>query len=248
VANINSHWRKIMGAGCNHSVFACQQAQDAVLGFRERYKPDVCIDLGDVHDFTAFRSGAKGTKDESANVELDYQAGVEWLRRYHPTHRCNGNHDHRIYKLLDSNNAIVAHAAGKVAEDIRRVDAENGTVVRPYKRRENWFEFGGTLWGHGFMYNMQALRDHAEHFGQCVIAHLHTPGEARGRRLDRPAAWCVGTLADPSRLEYADMRRNTDTWAHGFIWGEFNDSSIVLRLERQECSCGNGQEEWRLPL
>lgn len=242
-----SKWTKFVAVGCVHSTYACPRATDAVIGFCERYKPDVRIDLGDVHDFTAFRSGAKGTKDESASVALDYNAGVDWLKRYRPSHRTLGNHDARIYKLLDHPSAIVAHCAGKVVEDLRQVDEANGTIVKPYHMRGGFFRFGDTLFGHGWMFNEMAIRDHAETFGKCVIAHLHTPGEAWGRRGDQPTAWCVGTLGDPDKFDYAQARRATLRWAHGFVWGEFNDDFCVVRLERQVCGHG-GHEHWRLPL
>jgi hypothetical protein len=244
---IVSKWTKFVAAGCSHSTFACPRATDALIGFCERYKPEVRIDLGDVHDFTAFRAGAKGTKDESASIADDFNAGVAWLKRYRPTHRTLGNHDHRIFKLIDHPNAIVAHCAGKVIEDLRQVDEANGTIVRPYHMKNGWFTFGDTKFGHGWMYNMQAVRDHAETFGKCVIAHLHVPQEARGRRDDDPISWCVGTLGDPEKFTYAHANRNWLSWAHGFVWGEFNEEHCVVRLERQTCGHG-GHENWRLPL
>lgn len=247
MANINQKWTRFVAGGCVHGEFGCPQATDALIGFAERYKAEVRIDLGDVRDFTAFRGGAKGTKDEAASVEDDFSAGEKWLRRYRPTHRCDGNHDHRIKRYLGHPNAILAHCAGKVVEDIRQIDEENETIVHPYKRRGVWFKFGDTLFGHGFMYNQMAIRDHAEHFGKCVIAHLHTPGEMRGRRLDNPVAWCVGTLARTDLLEYADTHRNTDTWAHGFVFGEFSKNHCEVFLARQLCGHG-GMESWRLPL
>jgi hypothetical protein len=245
MANINHQWKKFVAVGCNHSVFACRNAQDAVMTFTERWKPTTRIDLGDVHDFTAFRTGAKGTKDEGADVGLDFKAGVDWLKRFRPTHRVNGNHDHRIHKLLDSPNAIVAHCAGKVIEDIREVDEKNGTLVKPYFMR-NWWKFGDTKFGHGWMFNVNAVRDHAESYGKCVIAHLHVPSEARGRRDDSPVGWCVGTLAQPDLMTYAHGNRNWLCWAHGFVWGEYNDRECIVRLERKNCE--GKREQWRLPL
>lgn len=247
MANINRQWRRFVAVGCVHGNFACAQSTDAVMALVERWKPDTRIDLGDVHDFTAFRSGAKGTKDETADVSLDFNAGAEWLKRYRPTHRCNGNHDHRIWKLLGHQNAILAHCAAKVIEDIRQIDEANETQLRPYKRRGVWFDFGDTRFGHGFMYNQMAIRDHAEHFGKCVIAHLHTPGMMHGRRLDNPTCICVGTQARTDLLEYADTNRQTDCWAHGIAFGEYSDKHCETYLVSQLCGHGEG-EPWRLPL
>jgi hypothetical protein len=247
MANVNKGFKRFLAAGCVHSTYACKHAQDALMLFRERWKPEVVIDLGDVHDFTAFRSGAKGGKDESVRVDLDFNAGVRWLKRYRPTHRVNGNHDDRVHNMLEHPNAIIAHCAGKVIEDIRQIDEANKTLVRPYDQDDGWFTFGDTKFGHGWMFNEMAVRDHAETYGKCVIAHLHTPGEMQGRRSDRPTAWCVGTMADPKRMTYAKNWRGVNRWKHGFVWGEFNSRETIVRLERKICGNG-GAEEWRLPL
>lgn len=247
MANINHKWTRYVAGGCYHSVLTCPTAGDHFMSFVHRYKSEVRIDLGDVHDFTAFRGGAKGTKDEAAPIDLDFNAGVEWLKRYRPTHRTLGNHDDRIYNLLGHQNAIIAHCAGKVVEDLRQVDEKNKTIVRPYCMDDGWFTFGDTKFGHGWMFNEMAVRDHAEAFGKCVIAHLHTPGEMRGRRGDRPTGWCVGSFIDPKKATYAKNWRGRLRWAHGFVWGEFSDKHCTVHLERWNCTHGE-QEEWHSPL
>lgn len=247
MANINQQWRRFVAVGCVHGNFACTQALDAVMTMVERWKPDTRIELGDVHDFTAFRAGAKGTKDESADVAVDFKAGSAWLKRYRPTHRCDGNHDNRMRKLLGHPNAITAHCASKIIEDIRQVDEKNKTIHHPYKRRGVWFTFGNTRFGHGFMFNQMAIRDHAEHFGECVIAHLHTPGMAHGRHIDNPKCVCVGTAARTDLLEYADTNRQTDCWAHGIAFGEYSNRHCEVYLVSQLCGHGKA-EQWRLPF
>jgi hypothetical protein len=246
LANIGTKWRKFIAVGCVHGELACKEAQRAVLQFAERWKPETRIDLGDVMDFAAFRGGAKGTSDESRNVAVDFSAGADWLTRFRPTHRCFGNHDDRIAKLTASPNAIVAHCAGKVLEDLRRIDEQNKTIVRQYEP-DQYFEFGDTKFLHGFYFNEQAIRDHAEAYGRVVIAHLHTPGEAWGRRLDHPTGWCVGTLGEVRRFDYAKTRRATLRWGHGLVFGEYSDKHCAVFLARQECN-GGAAEDWRLPL
>lgn len=247
MANINSHWKRGMAVGCVHSVYACPEAQKAVLRFRDLWKPHTVVDLGDVHDFTAFRSGAKGTPDEMADLGKDFQAGVDWLKRYRPTHRTEGNHDVRMRELCSDPRAIVSHCATIVAENLRQIDEANGTLVRPYCQDEGWWRFGDTDFGHGWAFNENALRDHAETYGKCVIAHLHRPGEMPGRHKTRPTAWCVGTLADPKKLHYAVRRRNWLTWAHGLVQFEYNHRECHVWLTRQKCNHGS-KEEWRFPL
>lgn len=244
---VNQQWKRFIAVGCVHGEYQCAEAVRNVLAFRERFKPHTVIDLGDVRDFAAFRSGAKGGKDESANVEVDFMAGTRWLERYRPTHRVDGNHDHRITKLLGHPNAIVAHAAASVAESIRRADEKNKTRVRPYHMRHGWWQFGNTLFGHGWMFNELATRDHAETFGRCVHAHTHTPGTAIGRMHPQAQAWAVGTMADPERMEYAHTKRAWLRWAHGMVFGEYSDTHCHVQLVTAPCA--NGKEEsWPLPL
>jgi hypothetical protein len=95
------------------------------------------------------------------------------------------------------------------------------------------------------MYNEMAIRDHAETFGNTVLAHLHRAGSATGRRSDHPTAYCVGTLANIPSMAYANTRRSTLAWQHGLVYGEYND-------ERCHCWLSSGDPQtpggWRLPL
>jgi len=235
-----------MAVGCYHGLYHCPTARSLVLEFSRRYKPHTRIDLGDVHDMTAFRSGAKGTKDETANIELDYNCGVEWLTDYRPTLRCAGNHDFRVDKLANHHNAIISHAATTVLMQLRAVDEKLKTRVIPYGLR-SYFELGDCKFLHGVVFNEAAIRDHAEMYGKCVIAHLHTPGTARGRSLHNPPAWCVGTMGDPDKFEYAQTRRSTMRWAHGLVFGEYSDDHCEVNLIQWDCK--HGQPEMvRFPI
>lgn len=247
MANLNQNWRRIMAVGCEHGEHLCPAAQNTVLAFRDAYEPHIVLGLGDVRDFTAFRAGAKGTKDESADIESDFNAGSDWLRRYRPTHRCDGNHDYRVNKLVGHQNAVISYAASRVLNEIAEVDRENGTIVHPYHPIKQWFQFGGYRWGHGIMFNQTAMRDHAETFGNCVIAHLHTPGMMPSRTMTPATCFCVGMMANKHTMEYAMTFRNWHAWGHGCVFGEVSDTSAHLYLAKAEC--GNGEpEDWSFPV
>lgn len=247
MAAVIRKWRRIMAVGCNHGVYACKVAQDNVLAFKESFKPEIVLDLGDVRDFTAFRAGARGTKDESADVDLDFDAGSDWLKRYRPTHRCEGNHDHRIYKLVGNPNAVLSYAASRVLNDISEIDRKNKTIVHPYHPLKQWFDFGGYKWGHGIMFNEQAGRDHAESYGNCVIAHWHKPGIFQGRRLPMATCYCVGMLGNKHKMEYALNFRNWLSWAHALVSGEVSDNEARLQLYMADCKNGE-PETWSFSL
>lgn len=234
-----------MAIGCSHGSLADPDAIAKVLAFKEAYRPEVRIHLGDVYDFAAFRSGAPGTKDEAMQLGPDIENGCSLIEKYEPTHVLIGNHDERVFRLSDHHNAIVAlaasHARNEFLEAINRVSAH---LVDHYDINRSWIQFGDTKFLHGFMYNEMALRDHAEHFGRCVIAHKHTAAMAKARRSDHATCWCVGTLANIPAMDYPKTRRSTAQWSHGFTWGEYSDTHCHVDLSQ----CEQGQaKNWRLP-
>lgn len=66
--NIGRKWKKFLVVGCSHGQMADPKALAAVLKFKESFKPHFTAHLGDAFDTTAFRAGAKGTRDEYLNT------------------------------------------------------------------------------------------------------------------------------------------------------------------------------------
>lgn len=246
MANVNRQWKRWMAVGCRHGLYADRDALDKVLEFQRKYKPHTRIDLGDATDQAAFRTGAHGTKDETVSIKDDLTAGLSFEREYRPTHKLNGNHEIRLWKLADHHNEIIARAASSVIQEMLDLAQKQKTqYVTEYDINSSWLTLGDTKFLHGFMFNEMAIRDHAEHFGNCVIAHLHKAGQATGRRSDHPTAWCVGTLAHIPAMAYANTRRSTAAWSHGFAWGEYSDNYCHVNLSQ----CPQNQaRNWKLPL
>jgi hypothetical protein len=237
-------WRRVMAIGCSHGDCANQQIQQQVLDFKKRFQPEIRFELGDVMDTAAFRSGARGTSDEGKEVASDELAAVRWLQRYEPTHLSWGNHDVRLLEWMDSPNAVVAHAAGCVWNELQTAVRKLHCKTVPYDYEHGWFEMGGTFFGHGYWYNENSLRDHAEFLGgPTVMAHLHRAQMLNGRTRKYSQSFCVGTLADIDSLKYARRRRATSTWSHGVVFGEIASDRAQLWL----ASCAKG-EQLRFPV
>lgn len=232
-----------MAVGCSHGHLADRHALRTVLKFKKDYKPELSIHLGDFFDLAALRSGAKGTKDEGADIDHDLKSGLNFIEKYEPRILFMGNHDDRISRLQNHPKAIVAFCAGKIMGEVTDFCYKYKVDLVPYGIQDGWRPLGNYLFGHGYMYNEMAIRDHAESFGNCVIAHLHRTGEERGRRFGGATGYCVGSLADIPALEYAKIRRSTLKWNLGFAWGEYCDDAISINLCRR---ADNG--DWRLPL
>ena len=203
---------------------------------------DHIMHLGDFWDATALRSGAKGTKDEAADISKDTDAGVKFLLELEPKWVFTGNHDARVQEWHNHPNALKAFVSCKMNQAL--YDAKHllkFEIIR-YDIDEGWRQLGNYLFGHGYMYNEMAIRDHAEMVGNCVIAHLHRTGEERGRRRGGATGYCLGLLADIESLSYARRQRATTKWQQAFAYGEYCDSATTVNLcKRAE----NG--DWRLP-
>jgi hypothetical protein len=237
-------WKKWMAVGCSHGDQIDPEARKAVLTFKDRWKPDTTIHLGDFLDLAAFRSGAisdPNSSDRAASISDDLSAGIDFLHELRPQHILYGNHEARLYKLASSPNALAAHAATLTIQAIEKTAKELKAKLYPYHIR-SFYELGGTKFLHGYMYNVQAIRDHAETYGQCVLAHLHRVGWERARTLDGASGYCTGMLARFD-MEYASTRRATFAWSQGFAYGYYKDNSININLcERRQ------NNPWLLPI
>ena len=192
---------------------------------------------------TCFRAGAAGTNDEAVKPGPDVDAGFDFLEKLQPQILMGGNHEARLHRLAKHPNAIVSTLSqciiGELNNLMEKLDCEY--VPWAYK---TWREVGNYKLMHGYIYNENACRDHAEAFGNVIHAHTHRAGMAKGRRCDNPSGYSVGTLASIPNMDYAMSRRSTLSWSSGFVWGEYCDDKAVVWLHEQ------AQENpvWRLPV
>lgn len=237
------NWKRIMAIGCTHGEFIHHDAADAVLKFKDRFNPEIRGHLGDAYDTRAFRSGAKGNSDESAPIGDDIAEGNAFLYAFQPTFFTEGNHDFRPRGLMAHHNTIIAEAARSVHERMMEPLKKMGTETRNWSIFEA-YEIGGYKWWHGVLYGENYLRDTANRWGNCVVAHAHRAGMAKGVRYDNPTCYGVGTLADIPSMEYAATRASTLAWSHAIVYGEVCEDRAHLNIHEWQ----RGEKEWRLPI
>jgi hypothetical protein len=225
-----------MAVGCSHGILADKISLANVVSFATKWKPDTAIHLGDFCDLAAFRAGAKGTADEAISPQDDFNAGCEFLEQYFEASGATkriiheGNHEDRVHTLAANPNAVIAFAAQQGVNAIRDVSKRLKAELVEYDNITGWRQFGDTIFGHGYMCNETFIRDHAETFGKCCIAHGHKVGQATGRRSDNPTAYCVGTLANIPAMGYAKLKRSRLAWSQGLNYFEYCDDETVLWL------------------
>lgn len=236
-------WKRLLAVGCSHGYMLDANAAAAVCKFIKSFKPHIVIHLGDFCDTTAFRAGAKGQPDEGMPIEPDVDGGLNFLKAIKPSIVFCGNHEDRLWRLRNSPNAIVSMCAEEVIRRIETTCSLMRATLVPYHIRTGWRKIGNYRFGHGYMYNVSAARDHAEAVGNVVFAHTHRTMLDKGRRIDNPTGICVGTLSDIPNMDYAKARRQTLGWSQGFVWGEYTDDECQLWLHEHP----QGKSQWRLP-
>ena len=246
MANINSNWKRFLAVGCSHGYLADPKALETVIKFKKSFKPQIRCHLGDFTDQAAFRTGAAGSRDETASIEDDITHGLNFLKEFSPTILLNGNHEQRLWELADHHNEIISKAAKAVINEILTfANRQKCQYVTTYDINESWVQFGDYKMIHGWMFSENALRDHCEHFGNIIMAHLHIASDIPGRRSDHPRGLCTGTLANIPAMGYAKRRRATSRWSHGFVYGETNGKTTHANISHAP---HNQPGEWRLPV
>jgi hypothetical protein len=162
--------------------------------------------------------------DRSASIREDFDAGINFLKELEVTNFWIGNHEDRLYGLQNSPSAIVAHCATSAISELMNAMKDMRAKVTGYDIEKGWLDFGGTMFGHGFMYNETAVRDHVEMLRKPVVfGHLHRVDRAAGRCVGAPIGWSIGCLADIESMHYARRNRSVTRWAHGIAYGEYVD-------------------------
>lgn len=240
---VTRNWKRWMAVSCSHGTHLCPDAERAVLKFAADYKPHFKAHLGDFVDTEALRKGGTGGESKNEDIGDDFDAGIDFLRKFEPSLICMGNHEHRAFDLMNHKNEMVAKCAGDLVRQFDEIARELKAETLPYNILTGWYRLGDAHLGHGYMFNEQAIRDHAEmRGGKTIIGHLHRVGEAPTRNLDRGTGYCVGWLGRIEEAHYALRRRATCMWRNGFAYGEYCDSETTVNLVRKTDTCG-----WRLP-
>ena len=227
--------KRILVVSCSHGAHIDTESAETVIGFKRRYKPHMTIHLGDFIDLSAFM-GSHLDKGHGDPIEPDLNQGLDFMRALEPNIVFLGNHEDRLYSLKQRGSELVRYAAAEVIKNIKVMVKDLKAELVPYSGTfdpKSWRLVGGTAFGHGFLFNEQAPRDHAEMLGRpIVMGHIQRLVSQPGRCLGAPEGISVGCLASIPAMHYAKNRRATVAWDNGFGYGEYTDKWCNIKLER----------------
>lgn len=217
-------------------------AVQVLKDFTKDFKPELRVFGGDLFDLRPLRRGASA-EEQCETMQDDWNAGMDFIHSWKPSHFLMGNHDDRLFELAENATAgIKADYARKLCGELENQLRKLQCEWKPYHKRHGVLSFGQLKMLHGFHYGINAAKQHAQIYGSCLFGHIHafdscTFGAIDGRRT----AHSSGALMNVDQ-EY--NKRHTSTLRHenGFLYGAiFQDGSYVVN-EAKEIN-----ETWWMP-
>lgn len=208
--------RRWIAAFDSHGDQADPGTMQAFWKFLAVWKPSIRVAGGDHFDFRHLRSKAgEGERYESG--QHDFQCGLDFLRKFKPTHVCWGNHDDRVWQQLIHPNANVRDTAQGMIDEIE--DAIGTVRAVPYDKRK-YITVGNLKIHHGFAHGENAVRKAAGVYGRILHGHIHRAESVRIDGVDVREGFSSGCLCRvdlPYNARTLGTLRHENGWAYGEV-------------------------------
>lgn len=216
-----------------------RQDKVAVRGFLRHvddFKPKHRIFAGDIFDFRAIRVGAD-KEEKRHSLQADFNAGMDFLKKYQPTVITLGNHDQRLWDIVQKDGLRKTGPLVDLAEifiqEFEALTLSLKTLVLPYDKRKGVWKHNGLKVVHGFdgldPANMASM------YGDVLYGHGHGIESAFAPRDgEAPEARMIGCLC---RKDMTYNRAQTKTlrqqhgWAYGAFLGRNRNAVLQTRVQ-----------------
>lgn len=234
-------WKKFVACFDNHGDKQLDSTVDVFKQFVSTWKPQLKIHGGDNWDFRPLRK--KVSEDEKRESMLaDYHAGMEFLKWYQPNVFVRGNHDERLYELLDARRGIETDFAVEHVEHIEKLLRKFRCKMLPYHKRKGVCRVGHLKIMHGFYAGVTAARRMAMTYGSVLFGHTHAIDTASVEGFEPRVGQNCGCLCDPD-MKYNERQPGTLRQEPGFAYGVVNQKNGLYHYW-QARSIGN---RWFIP-
>jgi hypothetical protein len=230
--------RRFIAAFDNHGDQADAAAVQVFHDFCAVWKPEIRIHGGDCFDLRPIRRGA-GDEERNESMVADVEAGLTFMSRLRPTHWLRGNHDERLWDMVQSDHGGTAHLAGLLINNI--LDHLDGVQILPYDAKRGILQMGRLRFVHGYHHSLTAARLAAQLYGSVVMGHVHAVDYCSVPDPEHRGGWTSGCLCN-LRMPYNRAHPNTLRQSHGFMYGMIHDNGDYNVYQAQAI---NGM--WLLP-
>ncbi len=215
----------------NHGNKAVESVVKVALDFCNKIlKPKIRIHGGDNWNFAALRKGASDA-EKREKLSDDFDEGIDFLKRYKPTVFLRGNHDERLFDLLDSGSE---ESVGYAKSLITQMEgALGGCRMIPYTKRKGVYQLGNYKVLHGYNAGKYAAQHAAMTYGNVMMGHVHAHDQASVPRWEGAEGHTSGCLCDLdqtyNRGHIATLRQSHG-WLYGFL---FPSGAVQVNHARQ---------------
>jgi len=225
-------YEKFAAVADNHGNEIDPICEDALFRFMDGWKPSIVIHAGDNFNFAALRKKAS-EKEKSEDMQADLDAGIRFFNRYFSYGKTRvflrGNHDERLWDMLDEIDGRHRKLAQDGVRDIERMCARRKVKMLPYDVDAGVYQHGKLRVIHGYASGKNAGNRHAQAYGNCIFGHTHSQEIIPVETHEGPAvALGIGCLLQiKQKYARANMGRlrHQNGWAYGLI---FSDGTYQL--------------------
>lgn len=213
-------WKRFIVCSDLHGDKQDPDAVDVFFQFTKQWRPHIRIFAGDLWDFRPLRKKAND-EERRESMAADKDAGLRFLKRFHPDALIRGNHDERMWELAEMDCGVLSDYARESIEGIDKLLKRMKCRMLPYHKRLGVFRLGHLKILHGFASGIYASRQHALVYGSCLFGHTHAVDEHAIAGLDRRVSRNIGCICRLD-MDYNSRQMNTLKQAHGFAYGVTN--------------------------
>lgn len=195
-----------------------QPTMRVVREFMRVWKPQIKVHGGDGFDFRWLRKGAQDGELRE-DIQQDFDAGLELLSWYKPTHFLRGNHDERLWDCLlpHRDDAKMRNLAERMIGDIERA-LPDACQMLPYDKRLGVLQLGHLRMVHGYHSGITAAKQAATVYGAVLMGHIHAVDQYAVPSLEYVVGRACGCCCELD-LGYNRAQANTLRQSHGFAYG-----------------------------
>jgi hypothetical protein len=208
----------------NHGIRADKLAVEKMFEFKEKHwKPHITIHGGDNFDFAPLRKKASEEERRESMID-DFNAGVNFLKRYEPKYFLLGNHDMRLWDLAKEDRGVISDYAYQASREIEAELSKMKCKFFPYNKREGVLRLGHLKIIHGYLAGVTAARRTAQIYGSTLMGHGHAIQQASIEGLSQRTGMMCGCLCQLN-MDYVRASVGSLIWEHGFAFGLINEKT-----------------------
>lgn len=191
----------------------------AFLRFCDDFKPHIRTFGGDAFDYRALLKKAN-KEDRASSLVEDHEAGEAFISTYRPRVLLWGNHDWRMFRMVNSVDAVESALASKIVHQISELCRKLKVLTVPWGKREGVYPLGDLNLSHGYFSGAGAARRMAASYGNCMFGHNHTSQVEPFERHSVVYGRGIGALCQLDfdyNLPHVGSLRHSHGWGYGIM-------------------------------